>query len=101
MNMALKNYSVKTLNAKETWSEKKIAQFIPPILTREISIKIRNIQIVSIGLASKMSKADQIDMYRSLLLGDLDNKKDKEEKDVHMEVSWNPDNMKNNDDDVS
>merc|ERR1712136_102141 len=50
-----------------------------------------------LGLASKMSKADQIDMYRSLLLGDLDNKKDKEEKDVHMEVSWNPDNIKNDD----
>ena len=48
-----------------------------------------------------MSKADQIDMYRSLLLGDVEEKEEEKKKDVHMEVSWNPDDINNNEDDVS
>jgi len=41
---------------------------------------------------SRTSTADQIERYKSLLMGELDDIEEKDEdEDIHMEVSWNPD----------
>ena len=47
--------------------------------------------IFGLGLSSKTTDQDQINRYRSLLLGDLDDDNDDvKEDDVDMEITWEP-----------
>jgi len=43
------------------------------------------------GISSKTTDQDQIARYRSLLLGEMDEDEEKnEDKDVDMEITWEP-----------